>query len=120
MDLLSEIYERTAAFVDGRATLVDLRDWIADASEIADEEELESARVFSARIWRHISEHGYGHLADASLSAVLANVISPTATPWDREHPIAITTAGVSLNRTGHSIAGYRGGYQPGARQLVG
>lgn len=75
MDLLSEIYERIAAVVDGRLTLADFRDWIADASETADDEGLESARALSGRVWRLLSEHGYGHRTDEQLRAELAALV---------------------------------------------
>jgi hypothetical protein len=118
MDLVSELYERTAAFVDGRITLVDFRDWIADASEAADQDGPEAARALSGRIWRHLSERGYGHLNDAELCDELSRLLAAVADTWDRQNPVAITV-GIAFSRTGHVAARERVGYQPGILQLV-
>jgi hypothetical protein len=112
MDLLSEIYERIAALVDGRLALTDLRDWIADASETADDRGLEAARVLSGRVWRHISEHGYGHLNDEALRAELAALIearmqAPTVSSGLRiEHAFAAAAPGEETDNPRRTLSG--------------
>jgi hypothetical protein len=111
MDLLSEIYERIAAVVDGRLALADLRDWIADASEAADNEGLENARALSGRVWRHISEHGYGHLTDEKLRAELAALIearlqAPTVSSSVRvEHAFAAAAPGAEADNPRRTLS---------------
>lgn len=116
MDLSTTIHERTAAFVEGQLSLAEFRDWIAAVSEQGDEDGSSSDQALCARIWRFISEHGYGHRDDESLSEELTRAITPVALTWDRSRPAEATTGGAT--RFEGAAVVRRTGYQPGV-QLV-
>jgi hypothetical protein len=120
MDLVGEICEHVAAYLAQLAQLDDLRDWIADASELADEMGSVEARRLSAQVWRLVSEHGYGHRSDESLQAELARLLTGQAAHWAGQENMTdqVTSTAATVQMTGSAARTAVWGYQPGVLQL--
>jgi hypothetical protein len=72
MDLLDEIRLHVQSYVDGRCTLDQLQERLADRAETVAASDDDRIRRLDGRAWTLISEYGYGHRSEDSVRADLS------------------------------------------------
>lgn len=83
MNLAQQLQARVRAYVEGQATLTDVRAWLAEhAQAIADAGDA-ALNELDGRAWILISEYDYGHRDEVGLRTALGELAGPRG-PWPR------------------------------------
>jgi hypothetical protein len=79
VDLIHQLEDQVVAFVDERASLDDLAEWLSNnAPELAAIDDA-GATLLNGRAWTLVSEYGYGHRSEASARRELAKLLRRSA-----------------------------------------
>lgn len=72
MDLYTDLQEQIRAYLAGRSTLVELRDWLADHAQAIVDSGHRELDELDGLVWVLVSELDYGHRDEADVRRELA------------------------------------------------
>jgi hypothetical protein len=75
VDQLQELYKRIESYLRGELPLEGLEDWLGDSVAVIAATQDSGAQALSGRVWRLISEFGYGHRSEESLRSELSGLL---------------------------------------------
>jgi len=106
MDLAAEIQERVRAYLRGTTSLATLENSLGDLGETSSVGQEQPANHLAGRVWRLISEYGYGHRDEESMRAEFLLLLPEGSTlTWEGRVRQLTTTTGAAVSVRAMSIS---------------